>query len=117
MSCALCRSGPAGPCCVSTLGSGRPVRPTTWSVSQPGRRGVISRSFKGWSGGGAGLDAEQASLLSGHLQAMAFVSAAIRLGFVSHIQAPTDCAADTPHADHAACHAPARVSQQLYAGL
>ncbi len=36
---------------------------------------------------GVGLDAEQASLLSGHLQVMAFVSAAIRLGFVSHIQA------------------------------
>ena len=36
---------------------------------------------------GVGLDAEQASLLSGHLQGMAFVSAAIRLGFVSHIQA------------------------------
>ena len=29
---------------------------------------------------GVGLDAEQASLLSGHLQGMAFVSAAIRLG-------------------------------------
>ncbi len=36
---------------------------------------------------GVGLDAEQASLLSGHLQGVAFVSAAIRLGFVSHIQA------------------------------
>ena len=36
---------------------------------------------------GVGLDAEQASLLSGHLQSVAFVSAAIRLGFVSHIQA------------------------------
>ena len=36
---------------------------------------------------GVGLDTEQASLLSGHLQVMAFVSAAIRLGFVSHIQA------------------------------
>ena len=36
---------------------------------------------------GVGLDTEQASLLSGHLQGMAFVSAAIRLGFVSHIQA------------------------------
>ena len=36
---------------------------------------------------GIGLDAEQASLLSGHLQGVAFVSAAIRLGFVSHIQA------------------------------
>ena len=30
---------------------------------------------------------------------------------------PTDCAADTSHADRAACRAPARVSQQLYAGL
>ena len=36
---------------------------------------------------GVGLDVEQASLLSGHLQSVAFVSAAIRLGFVSHIQA------------------------------
>jgi len=36
---------------------------------------------------GVGLDAEQASLLSGHLQSVASVSAAIRLGFVSHIQA------------------------------
>ena len=36
---------------------------------------------------GVGLDAEQASLLSGHLQGVAFVSAAVRLGFVSHIQA------------------------------
>ena len=36
---------------------------------------------------GVGLDVEQASLLSGHLQGVAFVSAAIRLGFVSHIQA------------------------------
>ena len=30
---------------------------------------------------------------------------------------PTDCTADTSHADRAACRAPARVSQQLYAGL
>ena len=36
---------------------------------------------------GVGLDAQQASLLSGYLQGMAFVSAAVRLGFVSHIQA------------------------------
>ena len=36
---------------------------------------------------GVGLDAQQASLLSGHLQGVAFVSAALRLGFVSHIQA------------------------------
>ncbi len=36
---------------------------------------------------GVGLDAEPASLLSGHLMGMAFVSAAVRLGFVSHIQA------------------------------
>ncbi len=35
---------------------------------------------------GVGLDAQQASLLSGHLQGMAFVGAALRLGFVSHIQ-------------------------------
>ena len=36
---------------------------------------------------GVGLDEETATLLSGHIQCVAFVSAAIRLGFVSHIQA------------------------------
>ncbi len=36
---------------------------------------------------GIGLDVEMASLLSGHLHVMALVSAAIRLGCVSHIQA------------------------------
>ena len=32
---------------------GRPVRPTIWSVLKPGRRGVISRLFKVWFGGGS----------------------------------------------------------------
>ena len=36
---------------------------------------------------GVGLDEEGATLLSGHVLCVAFVSAAIRLGFVSHIDA------------------------------
>ncbi len=36
---------------------------------------------------GVGLDVEPASLLSGHLHGMALVSAALRLGCISHIQA------------------------------
>ena len=36
---------------------------------------------------GVGLDEETATLLSGHIQCVAFVSVAIRLGFISHIQA------------------------------
>lgn len=36
---------------------------------------------------GVGLDEAQATLLSGHIQGVAFVGAALRLGFVSHIQA------------------------------
>ena len=65
---------------------------------------------------GVGLDAEQASSAVRPSPGHGVCECRHPARLCKPYPGPTDCAADTPHADRAACHALTRVSQQLYAG-